>query len=166
MARPRLPRSISPAWNARNARAQAAGYRNYYDYRAHDYGRIPPAGEPLRGEPLSRARGHRSAADLARAVQEGAVVMVGGHSERGKDGRYTWVDLVLVRPDGSERVYRLRGKQITEQHLQQLADRIDQAGGVVSPSPSLDLRRLAPEDDMEEAAAEAAAEAELEDEAA
>ena len=51
-----------------NARAQALGYRNYYDYRIHDYGKRPP-GEPV--DPATRAKkaGARSEAAFRRTLK-------------------------------------------------------------------------------------------------
>jgi hypothetical protein len=131
----------SPRQDRANARARAAGYRNAYDYRIHGYGRIP-ATERISGEQLARARGHRSAADLERAVGPGDVVSVWTYGPRDSEGRYKWVDVLLLTADGRERIYRLRGGQITARRLDQLAQTIDQKGAVVSPAPSLDIRTL------------------------
>lgn len=131
----------SPRQTRANARAQSLGYRNYYDYRIHGYGLIPAA-ERISGEQLARARGHRSAADLERAVGPGDVVSVWTYGPRDKEGRYKWVDVLLLDANGGERIYRLRGKQITARNLDRLARTIDLRGAVVSPAPSLDIRTL------------------------
>lgn len=139
--------------NRANARAQALGYRNAYDYRVHGYGRIP-ASERVSGEALARARGHRSAADLERAVGPGDVVSVWTYGPRDKEGRYKWVDILLLDANGRERIYRLRGPQITAKNLDRIAEAVDTAGAVVSPAPSLDVRRLSAELDDGEGADE------------
>lgn len=139
-------------WAERNARARAAGYRNYYDYRVHGYGTIPPS-ERVEGEALARARGHRSGADLKRDVGFGDVVSVWTYGPRDMEGRYKWVDMLLLTADGKERIYRLRGSQITARNLDALSSHIDASGAVVSPAPSLDIRTLIEdlnEVDMEE----------------
>lgn len=132
----------SAAWNRRNAKARSLGYRNAYDYRIHRYGEIPPSEPGVAGEERSRYRGHRSAADLERAVGPGDIVSVWTYGPRDSEGKYKWVDMLLVTSDGKERIYRLRGRQITASRLTDLVDHIDNAGAVVSPSPSLDIHRL------------------------
>lgn len=139
--------------NRENARARSAGYRNAYDYRIHGYGRIP-ASEKISGEALARARGHRSAADLERAVGPGDVVSVWTYGPRNDDGTYKWVDVLLLRADGKEVMYRLRGQALKARRLDRMAQTIDARGGVVSPAPSLDIRTLI--EDMSEALAEEA----------
>lgn len=129
-------------WAERNARARAEGYRNAYDRRVHDNGRIPPSEPPVKGEQLSRARGHRSGADLKRDVGFGDVVSVWTYGPRDREGRYKWVDMLLLTADGKERIYRLRGRQITAANLDTLTQAIDASGAVVSPAPSLDIRTL------------------------
>lgn len=124
-----------------NARARAAGYRNAYDLRIHGYGRIP-ASERISGEQLARARGHRSAADLERMVGSGDVVSVWTYGPRDSEGRYKWVDVLLLDANGGERIFRLRGRQITARNLDRIAQAVDAAGAVVSPAPSLDIRTL------------------------
>lgn len=137
-------RKLSPAYERRNQRARAAGYRSYYDYRAHDNGRLPPDVAPIKGERLGRLRGHRSAADLERSVKTGSLVMVVNHSERDpSSGQYTWVEVVTVDPSGRERSFRLRGPQLRRRQLERTVTRVERRGGVLSPSPSLDIRRFA-----------------------
>lgn len=137
-------RKLSPAYERRNQRARALGYRSYYDYRAHDNGRLPPDAAPVKGERLGRLRGHRSATDLVRSVKTGSLVMVVNHSERdASTGQYTWVEVVTVDPSGRERSFRLRGPQLRRRRLERTVTRIERRGGVLSPSPSLDIRRFA-----------------------
>lgn len=145
--------------NRLNAKARSFGYRNAYDYRIHGYGRLP-ASEAVTGEALARARGHRSAADLERMVGPGDVVSVWTYGPRDTEGRYKWVDVLLLDAEGTERIFRLRGKQITARNLDRLAQTIDNRGAVVSPAPSLDIRTLI-EDVSETLAEEAEIEAAL-----
>lgn len=137
-------RKLSPAYERRNQRARALGYKSYYDYRAHDNGRVAPDAPPVRDERLGRLRGHRSARDLEQSIREGSIVMVVNHSERdSQTGRYAWVEIVSVDPSGRERSFRLRGKQLAQKELDKTVSRIEKRGGVLSPSPSLDIRRFA-----------------------
>lgn len=139
MARPRKPRvvnvSVTPS-GLRDLRAQAKGYRNYYDYRAHDNGRIPPGQPALRGEALARARGHRSFADFLRSgAQEGSLVFTDQKGPRDKRGRFQWVDLKVVDPSGRERVFRLKGKQATRANLKRAVKELETGGAVVAAGP-------------------------------
>jgi hypothetical protein len=97
-------------WQRRNARAIELGYRNYYDYRAHDNGRLPPSAPALRGDELARSRGHRSAADLEKLLRSGRVELVSTVHSFDANGKP--VTTVLVQTsDGSTSEYVLRGKQ-------------------------------------------------------
>lgn len=130
----------SAAWERRNAQARAAGYRNYYDYRVHNYG-ARPAREPV--DPASRdlLRGHRSRADLDRMISSGRVLTItpltGDRSSR--SGQYRWVEMLVVTVDGRTITYRLRGQQASRSALGGLAGTIGGAGIPFLPNPSLDV---------------------------
>lgn len=104
----------SPTTEARNARAQALGYRNYYDYRIHDNGRIPPEESSLQGSDLTRARGHRGYMDLRAALGEGDLVSVSDVGPRNRLGQYQWVDVSVADANGDETVYTIRGSRISD----------------------------------------------------
>lgn len=146
MASSSVPRSVRTA--ADNARARAAGYRDYYDYRKHGYGAVPPD-VPVVGAALRRARGHASAADFRREIRDGSMVLV-GELQRGAKGRYTKVTITVIDIDGRERNYVLRGKALSAAMLRTLATAAVDAGATISPTKSLDLRQLAAELDDEE----------------
>src|SRR6266542_1984867 len=99
----------SPAWERRNARAQARGYASYYDYRAHEYGRRPPSAPRARGARLAHLRGHRSGADLSRALRSGRVELV-NVIQLGPDE----YEVLTTWGDGSQRTYRVKGKQLDQ----------------------------------------------------
>lgn len=146
MARPRKPRSAKThaAYLRRNARARSLGYKNYYDYRVHDNGRLPPAQRPLaRGEARSRARGHRSGADLVRALKPGSLVLVQNYSERDSQGRFRWVELMVIDESGRERSYRLTGKHLERANLEGLITTIHDRAAIVTSAGY--LRQLAVE---------------------
>lgn len=146
-----MPPSAPSSWARRNANARAKGYKNYYDYRIHDFGKLPASQPPVpSGEPRARLRGHRSGADLRKAVGTGDLVLVSSHSQRKPDGTFDWVEVTVVDARGTERTYRLTGKQLKSGALDDLIQTIHDAGGVISPSPSLDLHALTPEDPDEE----------------
>lgn len=139
MARPRKPRvvnvSVTPS-GLRDLRAQAKGYRSYYDYRAHDNGRIPPGQPRLSGERLARARGHRSfAAFLRLGGREGALVFTDQKGPRNAKGQYQWVDLKVVDPSGRERVFRLRGPQASRANLKKAVKQLLAGGAVIAAGP-------------------------------
>jgi hypothetical protein len=98
-------------WAKRNARAKELGYRNYYDYRAHDNGRLPPHLPALRGSELARSRGHRSAADLERLLRSGRVELVSTAYSFDAKGKPVTIVLVTLAPNGETREYQLRGEQ-------------------------------------------------------
>lgn len=53
---------------ASGAKARRLGYASEYDYRAHDYGRIPPDRPGLTGEARQQALGKRGASAFASAI--------------------------------------------------------------------------------------------------
>lgn len=113
----------SAYWQARNARARAAGYRSYYDYRTHEYGRRPPSEPPARGARLAELRGHRSAADLAAAIRTGRVEMVlTNTSRRDARGRITEIEVQATMADGSRRTYTLKGNALKQRQLSELQE--------------------------------------------
>lgn len=132
----------SSAWERRNASARAAGYRNYYDYRAHDYGRLPASAERLTGEPLARARGHRSIADLERLVAGGrveiATVIPAGDPDP-KTGRYKSVEVVVIDSNGRERRFVMKGQQASSANMGRIKDSFVTGGVLYLDSPSIDV---------------------------
>jgi hypothetical protein len=109
----------SRSWAARNERARAAGYKNYYDYRAHNYGKSPPSAPRARGSELAMLRGHRSAADLERLIQSGRVELVNTVTTVNTQGR-VGVDVLVALSNGETREFRLNFKQA--QAMGQLVD--------------------------------------------
>lgn len=131
----------SASWNRRNYAAKALGYKNYYDYRVHDNGRLPPAA-PVTGQLRRRNRGHRSAADFERRLRSTRnpvrqVLPVG--LERGPGGRYERILVAVLLDDGSQVDYILRGKQASEVNLRRLRRVLDDAGIHYQEAPSIDV---------------------------
>lgn len=135
----------SPAYERRNARARALGYKSYYDYRAHGNGARAPEAPRLSGEKLRQARGHASAADLERANLDGALVTTIGEGRRA-DGSYQRLRVTVVDIDGRQREYVLRGKQAEARQLRRTIATVAGSGAVFSPSPSLDLQQMVGDD--------------------
>lgn len=102
------------AWQKRNARARALGYRNYYDYRAHDYGSRPPSDPAAKGETLARLRGHRGSRDLERDLRSGRVIAMNPlRPDRDPtSGKVRSQPIEVVYSDGSSRVFTLRGASL------------------------------------------------------
>ena len=140
----------SAAYERRNARARELGYRSYYDYRAHDNGKLPPSAPRLAGEEQRRARGHAGAADIRKDVKPGQLMLIAPDpTSRRKDGSYSRITITLVgiaegEPD---REYLLRGDAARPENLERLIADLIAAGAVFSPSPSLDVGSLGPDDD-------------------
>lgn len=118
------------AWQARNERARALGYESYYDYRVHDYGRQPPTQPRPSGEQLARLRGHRGSADLQREIRAGRVADVDPRMTRRdpKTGRITEVTMIVTYQDGSQRRFRLHGKQLQPARARRIRDTLVDAG--------------------------------------
>ncbi len=124
--------SVSAQWARRNAAARDKGYASYYDYRAHNYGKIPAAAPRARGEQLSRLRGHRGRADLTRAPSlDGSVINVSGEG-RNDRGQFSRIDVTVIDPDGGTRTYRLKGGHTQRDRLRELLDELEDAGAIVT----------------------------------
>ena len=140
----------SSSWERRNARARSLGFRNYYDYRAHNYGRSPAK---LAGEGLRMARGHAGPADLARMLRSGRVAVLSQEpvpDTRRADGRYGEVRVTAQLTDGRQVRFRLRGRQLTNRQLSPLRDAVTDAGTDVYTNPSLDMLFMVDRDDVDE----------------
>lgn len=132
---------MAQSWDERNERARDQGYRNYYDYRVHNYGRTPPSEPAATGSGLSRLRGHRSYEDLHTEVKRGKVEMFIATPEGGRnpDGTYKKVVVTVVKKDGTQEEYRLKGKQMDKGKLSALKASMDAGGVLYVDTPSLDL---------------------------
>jgi hypothetical protein len=148
MARPRrstpASSSSSSAYQRRNERARAAGFKNYYDQRVRGgVGRARPDAAAPSGAELARARGHRGTADLVRTLRPGDVIVVpNGLPDIVKDakGRYSKIEVMVLRDDGSTDRFTIRRK--TYEQMAGVLEKMAAKGAMFSPSPSLDLRRL------------------------
>lgn len=109
----------SAAWERRNARARALGYRNYYDYRAHHYGQRPASQPAARGPSLRRLRGHAGRADAAALLGAGKVDMV-NVVQTEYDPPEMEVNMMLT--NGKTRVFRLRGQQAIDDFESDIED--------------------------------------------
>lgn len=109
----------SAAWQARNAKAQSLGYRNYYDYRVHQYGKRPASEPAPTGRLLARLRGHgrapggrvgegaREGRRLVREAQAGDYLAVFPH--RDAAGELTGVYVTRIPMEGEPAEYLIAG---------------------------------------------------------
>lgn len=139
-----------------NARARRLGYRDYYDYRLHDNGRLPPG--PLRISKAERARrrGHRGRADFLASLGEGDLIILPyglssvEFDEDARDGEGAYVEvtkLVVDGDTGEEREYVLRN--LTRDEMIATIEAEAARGAIFSNSPSLDQRRLVTDEEAE-----------------
>jgi hypothetical protein len=127
----------------RNAKARSLGYRNYYDYRIHNHGKIPAGESAPTGEVKQRLRGHRGRVDFLRSLGDGDLISLVSHIstiERTPDGRYRRIDKLVLYTDGDQRTFTLRN--LTRAQLIETIAEEERRGAVFSPAPSLDQRRL------------------------
>lgn len=151
MARPRKE-PASPAYQKRDARARRLGYRNYYDYRLHDNGKLPPGPLVLSPEQRRRRRGHVGRQAFLASLREGdLIIMPFGVSSvvfdpklrKGQGAYLEIVKLVISASNGRERTYSLR--RLTRDELVETIAEEQRRGAIFSPAPSLDQRRLVSE---------------------
>ena len=140
-------------WQERNARARRLGYESYYDYRAHDYGRIP-AGEPRQaGSALRLSRGHAGPADLERLLRSGQVAVLSQEpvGDRRADGTYTEVRVTAQLTDGRQARFRLRGHQLRRGGaIDDLRAAVTDAGTDIYSNPSLDVLMLVDQGEIDD----------------
>lgn len=125
MARPRKKKET--AWQRRNREAQAKGYRNYYDYRIHDYGKRPPA-EPVQKGKRARKSGAHTAAAFKRALKtpDRLSLIVEAPRKRGPGGEWQQIAFVAITSKGEIREYYI---DVDDQDdLDYWHDLIDDAG--------------------------------------
>ena len=153
----------SQSWERRNAHARALGFRNYYDYRVHDFGRSPSR---LGGEALRAARGHAGAADLERLLRTGKVAVLSQEpvGDRDAKGRYREVRVAVQMTDGSQRRFTLKGHSLTPDGMRPLQAAVADAGADIYTNPSLDVLFLFDRDELDEELDWTDFEDELEDE--
>ena len=151
MAPSRPPARSHAAYQRRNARARAAGYRSYYDYRVHDNGRIPASQPGLPVGQRSRARGHRGKEDFLRSIRPGTLVSLLDPADSllwdyrksstvYRQRKFKVIRKLTVSPEGLERTWTLRN--LTRAGLIRLIRDEERRGAVFSFSPSLDQRSL------------------------
>lgn len=119
-------------WQKRNARAKALGYRNYYDYRAHDNGRIPPERPALKGPELARARGHASAADLSTLLRRKRVEMLSVVATIDNRERLR-VDALATLDNGQTMEFQLRERELAR--VRSVIDETDPEAVLLIGSP-------------------------------
>lgn len=104
MARPR--RKPETAWERRNREAREKGYRNYYDYRVHDYGKRPP-GEPVPpADRATRAGGRGEAAFRSTLKRPGRIALIGEiYTQPRGDGTYANLKYIVTYTNGSIRTF-------------------------------------------------------------
>lgn len=134
------------AWQRRNEQARALGYRNYYDYRVHGYGDQPPG--PIRISEAVRAerRGHSEEAFRAfvRNLEPGDEVMLADHIRfvEKQGTRYGPIEFQVIPEDPERDVEIVKMPPMTRAALADLVAELDAQGAVLTPVPSLDVRRL------------------------
>ena len=100
------PAPKQTAWERRNARARAEGFKNYYEKRTREK---PGAPKPSK-ETLRRRRGHAGARDLEKIITSGRVELV-NVVQTGYDP--PTFDVLCILEDGSQRSFTLRGEAAT-----------------------------------------------------
>lgn len=138
----------SAAYERRNARARALGFRNYYEQRTRSH---PGAAKPP-PERLRQLRGHSSVSDFERLLHSGRVELV--NLVQVGPGRF---ELLVTTSEGKQRRFTVTGERQVNR-LQAIMRR-PEAGGPEGPaivgSPKAIRAMLA---DLEAEAEQAAAE--------
>lgn len=115
------------AWEKRNRAAKAKGYRNYYDYRIHDYGKRPPDEPVQKGQRAEKAGSHSKAA-FKRLLKkpERISLIVEAPRKRGPDGEWQQIAFLAITTKGEIREFYVDVDDVDE--LDYWHDLIDDAG--------------------------------------
>ena len=109
----------------RNAYARGKGYRNYWDYRVHDYGRIgadkPAATGDLFRFLQGKGEGGQDLRDYVAANPGDLLISMDGQA-RGPDGRYDRIQVTAEHKDGGVEHFYLIGDEATQDYLDDLHD--------------------------------------------
>ena len=122
-AKRRPRRDYRAEYARRNARARAAGFASYYDYRVRAGSLEAPR---PKGETLRRRRGHAAGKDLVKAAREGDLLVA--QLNRDSKGRFRSIDVTLIHEDGSEQEFTLKGRQLDPAYLRGVEDEIAESG--------------------------------------
>lgn len=144
-------RDYAAEYARRSERARELGYGSYYERRVRA-GR-PPSAEAPTGERLRLQRGHAGPADLEDLLRRGRVLILNQEpvGERDpKTGRYREVRVTAQLDDGSQRSFRLRGRQLEADRLRPLRQAAVGGGVDVYTNPSLDVLGFITDEDLEE----------------
>lgn len=150
MAKKHGPEYWARRYELRDASARSKGYKSYYDYRKHGYGKQRPGTAKPGTEELAQIRGHRSIADLEKSLGNGDRIAINEFGPRGKDGRYTWVEVILIDSKGRDRRFVLRGQALKRARLERFLTRVENSGAVMVPNPSFDLSHMYADEDLDE----------------
>lgn len=107
----------SAYWQGRNRKAQAQGYKDWYDYRMHGYGATPPSAPRPTGERARQLRGHAGPAALRREADRAALVIVDPEQRDPKTGQWQAARIVVTDVRGNERQYLLRKQHLRDREL-------------------------------------------------
>lgn len=138
----------SAAQARRDEKARALGYQSYYDYRLHDYGRQPPGPLELTPDERAQRRGHVEEAssyrDFLAYLRPGDEVMLADHIRYvQKSGtRYGPLEFQVIPEDPERPTVRLTIPHLTRAAIRDLVGELEDEGAVLTPVPSLDVRRL------------------------
>lgn len=138
----------SAEWQRRDEKARALGYQSYYDYRLHDYGRQPPGPLELTESERAERRGHVEEAATYRAflayLQPGDEVMLADHIRYvEKTGtRYGPIEFQVIPEDPERDVELFTVPALTHAAIADLIGELEDLDVVMTPVPSLDVRRL------------------------
>ena len=102
-------RNYSAEYRRRNELAKGRGYKDYYDYRAHAYGKRRPSEPKLTGAALRKLRGHATGTDLDRLVKSGRVEFLHVFHKQKDPPEF---EAVAVLDNDDERTFYLRGASL------------------------------------------------------
>jgi len=132
---PKRRRDYAAEYRRRQAKAKAAGFRNYYAQRT----------KGATGQRLREARGHSGPKDLERTLRSGKVAVVSQEplDRDPSTGQWRKVKVRVMTQDGKTREFTIRGKTLSDPAELQAAVL---AAGVDIHAGYTDVLGLAPND--------------------
>lgn len=137
-----------PAWQRREQRAQAKGYRSYWDYRLHNYGKLAPDRPTPTGELRQQLAGRRSYNALIQELEANRVeqILQTPGPRDPNTGQYSEIMVDVQLSSGKTRSYRLYGDDLKGKQIQRLRQLVSDSGTDIYVNPSLDILGIADEE--------------------
>lgn len=132
-------------YRRRQERARQRGFRSYYDERIRGGAEATPSTPAPTPEERRQRGGHAGYAAFIDYIHDGDTVMMADHIsriQRSPSGRYEVIEMLVIPDDPRRPTKRFWIRGLTRGGVRRMVEAEIEAGAVLTPVPSLDVRRL------------------------